>query len=141
MKRLLTLLMFIGCYQISTAQFSGGVGVSVVTGNVDAFGLQGRLMYGFNDSFTAGAVYNYYFDDQLANIIDADLQYNLLGNDGGFTLNPLAGIRFNTVGELDTDLHLGIYSVIPISDRYFYLEPKFVLSETDAFVISGGFKF
>jgi len=141
MKRLFTLLLFIACYQVSSAQLSGGVGLSVITGNDDAFGLQGRLLYGFNDDFTTGVAYNYYFEDDIANIIDVDLQYNLLNTDGGFTLNPLAGIRIKTASEVETDLILGIFSVLPISDYLFYLEPKFVISKDDAFVVSAGFKF
>ena len=141
MKKLLTLLMFIGCCQFSNAQFSAGVGLSVITGNDDAFGLQGRVMYGFNDDFTDGVVYNYYFEKDIANIVDLDLQYNLIQTDGGFVLNPVAGIRIKTAGEVESDLHLGVYSVLPIGGYNFYLEPKFVISRDDALVVSAGFKF
>lgn len=141
MKRLFTLLIFIVCYQFSVAQFSAGAGLSVITGNLDAFGLQARGMYAFNDDFTAGVAYNYYFEENIANIIDIDLQYHLVNTDGGFTMNPVAGIRVNTAGEVDTDLHLGLFSVLPISDYHFYLEPKFVISNNDAFVVSAGFRF
>jgi len=89
----------------------------------------------------AGAAYNYYFEDKKRNIIDLDLQYKLVNTDGGFTLNPLAGIRIKTADELETDLIIGFFSVLPISDYHFYLEPKFVISKNDAFVLSAGFKF
>lgn len=141
MKKLLAILLFIGCFQFANAQFSAGAGISVITGNASAFGLQGRLMYGVNEDFTVGAAYSYYFEKNIGNIIDIDLQYSLLETDSGFKLSPLAGIRVNTKGEVDTDLHLGVYSVLPISGYHFYLEPKFVISKTDAFVVSTGFRF
>ena len=141
MKKLLALLLFLGCYQFSIGQFSDGAGLSVITGNTSAFGLQARAMYGVNDDFTVGVAYNYYFEKNIGNIIDVDLQYTLINTDGGFQLNPLAGIRVNTKGEVDTDLHLGIYSVLPIGGYHFYLEPKFVISKNDAFVVSTGFRF
>ena len=141
MKKLLALLLFLGCYQFSIAQFSAGAGVSVITGNVSAVGLQGRVMYGVNEDFTLGVAYNYYFEKDIGSIIDVDLQYSLLTTDSGFTINPLVGFRIYGKGEVDTDLLLGVYSVIPIGDYNFYLEPKFVISDTDAFVVSAGFKF
>lgn len=141
MKKLLTILLFTGFYQLSIAQFSAGAGLSVITGNLDAFGLQARAMYGFNEDFTLGVAYNYYFEKNIANIVDVDLQYNLLSTDGGFTLNPVAGIRVSTAGEVNTNLHLGVFFVLPISDYNIYIEPKFVISENDAFVVSTGFKF
>jgi len=48
MKKLFALLLFVGFYQFSIAQFSTGIGLSVITGNDDAFGLQGRILYEFN---------------------------------------------------------------------------------------------
>lgn len=141
MKKLFTLLLFIGCYQVSIAQFSAGAGLSVITGDNAAFGLQARLLYGINDDFTAGVSYNYYFEKEIGSIIDLDLQYNLLNTDGGFVINPLAGITIKTVDNVDTDIHLGFYSVIPIGGYHFYLEPKFIISDDDAFVISTGFRF
>ena len=141
MKRLFTLLLFIGCYQISIAQFTLGAGVAVLTGDEDAFGVQARAMYQFNDDFTAGFAYSYYFEEKVGNVMDIDLQYHLINTDSGFTINPVAGIRLNTVGKLETDLHLGFFSVIPISGHHFYFEPKFVVSQTDAIIVSIGYRF
>ena len=141
MKKLFTLLLFIGCYQASIAQFNAGVGISVITGNEDAFGLQGRMMYGFNEDFVAGFAYNYYFEEDIANIMDFDIQYRLINTNGGFVLNPMAGIRLTTEPEVSTSLHVGVFSVFPINDFNIYLEPKFVISENDAFVVSAGFRF
>ncbi len=141
MKNLLAILLLLGCCQFSTAQLSAGAGLSIITGNSTAFGLQGRVMYAANDDFTLGVGYNYYFEKTIGNIIDIDIQYSLVETDGGFTISPMAGIRVSTKGEVDTDLHLGLYTVIPISGYHFYLEPKFVISQNDAFVVSTGFRF
>lgn len=141
MKKLLALFLFLGCYQFSIAQFSAGAGLSVITGNTSAFGLQGRVMYGVNEDFTLGVAYNYYLEKNNGSIIDVDLQYSLLNTDNGFTLNPLVGFRIYGKGEVDTDLLLGVFSVIPIGDYHFYVEPKFVISKNDAFVVSTGFIF
>ena len=141
MKKLLVILLFLGCYQFSTAQFSAGAGLSVITGNSSAFGLQARVMYAINDDFTASVSYNYYFEKFIGNILDFDLQYSLIETDSGFMLNPMAGITVTTKGEVGTDLHLGLFSVIPIGGYHFYLEPKFIISQNDAFVISTGFRF
>jgi len=140
MKRLFTILVFIAFYHGASGQFSAGAGLSVVTGDADAFGLQGRVMYAFNDDFTGNVGYNYYFND-IKSVIDVDLQYTLLETDGGFKLNPMAGIRVLTQGKVDTDLQLGLFTVIPIGGYQFYIEPKFVISDSDAFIVNVGFRF
>ena len=155
MKKLLTLIALTCLFNISlSAQFTFGAGISI---NVDDsfFGLSGKGHYQINDEYAGQASLTYFLENNNVSffIVDLDVIYNgfNIGDLEGFSIKALGGLQvasasvdtgFGSASDTELGLNVGVNAVIPLTDRLdLYIEPKFVISGIDGFVISGGVYF
>ena len=95
MKKVLLSLVAIICFSFSsTAQEEGQFvfGAGVQLWDFDEFGVQGKAIYGLNETLDIGGAFTYYFSDFFDFSIDANVQYKGLDVSDDFKLQPLAGL-------------------------------------------------
>lgn len=144
-KTLLVLIAFLGISQIGSSQFRLGAGITFQDIGTNEVGVQAKGIISASDMIDVAATFDYYFDDASPIAIEGDVHYTLIGEDG-FTIAPLAGVRYtrikvgNTTFD-DTALQIGAFVTIPTERFRIYIEPKWVLQENFGFGISAGVLF
>ncbi|MEZ4912419.1 MAG: hypothetical protein R2774_16335, partial [Saprospiraceae bacterium] len=91
--------------------------------------------------FNIHANATYYFSDDASWSLDGDLHYKLLNiNDGGFVLDPFAGINFTRTSTTNNSLNLGLFLKYQTEKMGYFLEPRWIL-DNNQFVLTVGVLF
>ena len=156
MKKVLLSLFAVLCFGFtSTAQDEGtfrfGAGVQLF--DFDAFGIQGKAIYGLNETLDINGAFTYWLEDGYDFSIDANVQYKGLDVSESFKLQPLAGLTYfktesvsvpgvGTFGGSTTSLHIGAsFRFVLEGGTTIYAEPILLLDDGSPINISGGILF
>ena len=149
-KILLSLFAFV-CFAFSAqAQDEGEVvfGVGINLWDVaEEIGIQGKAIYGLNETLDLSGAFTYYLDDVLDFGIDANVQYKGLDVSDSFKLNPLAGLSIYRLGvagfsTTETAIHIGAnFKFVLESGMTIYAEPMLLIDEGSGLNIAGGILF
>lgn len=139
--------VIIFCFFSTTAfsQFHFGAGVQLF--DFDAFGIQGKAFYEYDNTWRGVGSFTLYLDEFADFSIDLDAQYKLLDVSDNFNLAPLAGItilRASAFGFSDTSvgINLGAFLDFDLDGKHLYGEPKFVIVDGNSgLVLSAGIFF
>ncbi|MFZ1703003.1 MAG: hypothetical protein WAT79_01585 [Saprospiraceae bacterium] len=116
--------------------FGGGL-----TYNTDSLmrgmGIQAKLSGSISEKFILHGAGTYYFKKGTYYAIDADLHYQFINSNERFFINPFAGINLTRTFKTNTSLNLGISFIVMRDDFHYYIEPKFIVDDSQ-FVISIG---
>lgn len=148
---LATLLLLAGILFSANAQLSAGGGISYGT-EVEAIGIQPRVVYTISGPWRAGADFNFFFDgDEGVSYWDLNLNgHYVFHEQDNLSAYALAGLNFFHVGvdydttipgfddasDTDTGLNIGAGLQLPIGKLSGLLEARYVLSDTDQLVLS-----
>lgn len=146
MKKILILFTFLLCFEFSAqSQINAGVGLSYSNGEgAAALGVQAKALVGFADDWRLVGAYTYFFQDNASYSIDADIHYELITLGESTNIFPFAGLNFGDYGgEFDIGINLGLFSDFRVSDNkmHIYLEPKYLFTGSNTFVMSAGVMF
>lgn len=158
MKKVLLSLFAVTCFYFTSSaqdegQFRFGAGVQLYDIS-DAVGLQGKAVYGLNETLDIGGAFTYWLKDFIQFSIDANVQYKGLDVSDSFKLQPLAGLTylktesvnigggFGTVGGSTTSIHIGAsFRFVLEGGMTIYAEPILLLDDGSPINISGGILF
>lgn len=139
MKGLYTLIL-IFCVHLSYGQVRLGIGSSVIPEQT-SFGAQIRGAYQYTQSVAFSGTFGYYFKKDSNIAIDLDAQFKLIDLNS-VTISPFAGATIReTASSLGTGLQAGFFILVPTDGVDIYIEPKAILDNDTALVISGGLYF
>ncbi len=79
----------------------------------------------------------YYIASKATWSIDFDLQYHLVNLNDNFLLRPFAGINFTKTSVINNSLALGMAMKIPTEKYTYYLEPRWILDNSQLVVTVG----
>ena len=156
MKKVLLSLFAVTCFCFTiSAQDEGafrfGAGVQLFDIS-DAVGLQGKAVYGLNETLDLSGAFTYWLKDGIDFSIDANVQYKGLDVSDSFKLQPLAGLtylktpsvstQFGTFGGSTTSIHIGAsFRFVLEGGTTIYAEPILLLDDGSPINISGGILF
>jgi hypothetical protein len=158
MKKVFLSFFAIACFCFtSSAQEEGafrfGAGVQLFDIS-EAVGLQGKAVYGLNETLDIGGAFTYWLEDFIQFSIDANVQYKGLDVSDSFKLQPLAGLTylktesidigggFGTIGGSTTSLHIGAsFRFVLEGGMTIYADPILILDDGSPINISGGILF
>lgn len=139
MKYFYTFMLLVGINALN-AQVKLGIGSSLIP-EFKAFGAQVRGAYQHSEVVAFSGTFSYYFKKDSNLGIDLDAQFKLVDKTS-FSISPFVGAtirRINT--SLGTGLQAGFFIVMPTDGVDVYIEPKAILDDNTALVISGGLYF
>jgi hypothetical protein len=151
MKKLILSLIAVTCFAfVGIAQDEGeikfGAGLNTFDA-FEAFGIQGKAIYGLNETLDLSGAFTFWLEDGLDWQIDANVQYKGLNVSESFKLQPLAGLsmtRFGFAGfsTTNTALHIGgSFRFVLESGMTVYAEPIIVIDDGSGLNIAGGILF
>ncbi len=140
MRRLILSLTLIVCAQIIYSQegihFGGGVAYNTDS-LMRALGVQAKFSGSISEKFVLHGNGTYYFKKGTYYAIDGDLHYQFINFKDQFLINPFAGINLTRTTKTNTSLNLGIGFVVMRENFHYYIEPKFIVDDSQ-FIISMG---
>lgn len=147
MKKVFILVLFLSGLFVSEsdAQFRFGAGVDVWLEGETTLGIQGKAIYDIQENLGLNGSLTYYLSDLLDYSLDVAVQYTVI-NGESLKLSPLAGfdmtrVSFLGLGSTNTALQVGALLELPIGGMNAYIEPKLIIDDGSALVISGGVMF
>lgn len=159
MKKLLTLslvlvlTLLMHSHASAQGEFSTGPGIAYGT-EIEAIGLQGSALYSFSEEVRGAADLTIFFPDDDNGVdhsfwtINANVHY-LLMIDNGSNFYGLGGLNYATqefsngtsVSDSEAGLNLGGGAEFGLEFGTVYLEAKYIISDFDQLVLSGGVRF
>ncbi|NNF33131.1 MAG: hypothetical protein HKN68_03435 [Saprospiraceae bacterium] len=157
MKKVLLSFFAVACFCFtSSAQDEGafrfGAGVQLYDIS-EAVGIQGKAVYGLNETLDIGGAFTYWLEDFIQFSIDANVQYKGLDVSESFKLQPLAGLTylktesvnlggFGSIGGSTTQLHVGAsFRFVLEGGMTIYADPILILNDGSGVNISAGILF
>lgn len=133
-------MLILTCFTSVGAQVKLGVGSSIIP-EFKAFGAQVRGAYQHSDVVSFSGSFSYYFKKESNLGIDLDAQFKLIDK-SSFSIAPFVGATIRRINaSLGTGLQAGFFIVMPTDGVDVYIEPKAILDDNTALVISGGLYF
>lgn len=139
-KTILTLIVGLSMLTFGYSQLNLGAGGQLISDGT-IFGVQGKALYGVNESFDAAGTFTYHLESGVDWTIDLDAHYKLLTISDNFNIAPLAGLSItSTVVSTEVGLNLGAMFDFTMGEkeRHIYVEPKIVVGGVKSFVIAAG---
>jgi hypothetical protein len=102
-----------------------------------ALGVQAKLSGSISDKFVLHGAGTYFFRKDTYFTVDADLHYQFINFKDKFLMNPFAGINLTRTSKTNTSLNLGISFLIFTENFHYYIEPKFIIDDSQ-FLLSIG---
>ncbi len=152
MRQILLIILTITTISITSvnAQISYGGGASLYLESPSSFGIQAKALYDINEDWNASGTFTYYFEDFTFWSFDFDAHYFVTTISDDIALYPFAGLNisrisvstiFGDVSSSDTNINLGASFQKPMGNMRIYVEPKLIVGDGSALVISGGLLF
>lgn len=139
MKYLYTTILFFTLSSLP-AQVKLGIGSTLIP-EFKAFGAQVRGAYQHSEVVAFSGTFSYYFKKQTNLGIDLDAQFKLVDK-SSFSIAPFVGATIRRINaSLGTGLQAGFFILMPTDGVDVYIEPKAILDDNTALVISGGLYF
>jgi hypothetical protein len=139
-KFFICLALIFSVHMISRAQeglhFGGGLSYNADS-LMRALGVQAKLSGSISDKFVIHGAGTYFFRKETYFAIDADLHYQFINYKDKFAINPFAGINLSRTTKTNTSLNLGASILIFNDNFHYYLEPKFIIDDSQ-FLLSMG---
>lgn len=161
MKRLITLgclvlglTLFSNSNALAQSDFKVGGGLAYGT-EIEAIGIQAGAVYGFNEMIRGAGDFVIFFPDSPTGVdnsfwtINANVHYLLIAEETSFVY-ALGGLNYANqettgggveVSDSEVGLNLGAGAEFGIDFGSIYLEGKYVISDFDQLVLSGGVRF
>jgi hypothetical protein len=140
MLRIIFFITFFGFIISLKAQdgvhFGGGLAYNADS-LMRALGVQAKFSGSISEKFVIHAAGTYYFRKDTYFAIDADLHYQFINFNDVFRINPFAGINLTRTTKTNTSLNLGASFLIFRENFHYYIEPKFIIDDSQ-FVLSLG---
>ena len=156
MKKLLSIALFAVLFCSSSfSQFKIGAGINLDLDD-SLFGIQGKVHNVFTEEYAGQVSFTYFFEKNNVTFwnLDLDVHYSgwELGDESSVEFTPFGGLNVShssqdtgvgsSLGNTEMGINIGINVTFPASDNLnIFIEPKFVLSGIDGFVIAGGVYF
>lgn len=137
-KTFLTLLLAIFMVIGAQAQtlFGGGLQYYSEGNNI---GIQLKSEIGLAENWGLDASAAYVIADGSPFVFDANALARIVRINESTILAPLAGLSLATAdGNTDLGINIGAELLVPIQDRYLYIQPKYTVLGVKSFVISAG---
>lgn len=161
MKKLITygclvlgIIFFSNSNALAQSDFKVGGGLAYGT-EIEAIGVQGSAVYGFTEELRGAADVTIYFPDSQEGVdnsfwaINANVHYLFMAEDAS-SFYGLGGINYATqevsgggmsFSNSEAGLNLGGGAEFGLEFGVIYLEGKYVISDFDQLVLSGGLRF
>lgn len=138
-KTILSLFIGICAMTMGHSQINLGAGAQLISDGT-IFGVQGKGMYGVNESFDGVATFTWHLKDNIDWTLDLDAHYKLLTISDNFNIAPLAGLSITSAVGTEVGLNVGAMFdfIMGERQRHIYIEPKIVIGGVKSFVIAGG---
>ncbi len=133
-------ILFLTFINTLSAQVKLGIGSTLIP-EFKAFGAQVRGAYQHSEVVSFSGTFSYYFKKASNLGIDLDAQFKLVDK-SSFSIAPFVGATIRRINSsLGTGLQAGFFIVMPTDGVDVYIEPKAILDDNTALVISGGLYF
>lgn len=149
----LGMIFFSNSIALAQSNFKAGGGLAYGT-DIEAIGIQAGAVYGFDEDFRGAADIIIFFPEDQNNTdhsfwtVNANVHYLLITEDAS-AVYGLGGINYATqnfsngtsVTNSEVGLNLGGGAEFGVDFGVIYLEAKYVISDFDQLVLSGGVRF
>ncbi|MBK9737874.1 MAG: hypothetical protein IPO92_24235 [Saprospiraceae bacterium] len=115
----------------SNAQIYFGGGLSFNSNpSYKALGIQAKLGIPASDKFDINGNVTYYLASKASFAFDFDVHYKLFNVEDKLLVNPFAGINFTKTEITNNSLSLGISFKVPTEKYTYYIEPRWILDNS-----------